>query len=414
MGDHRQDDRELDVVLFGATGFVGRLVARYLAVHAPADARIALAGRSAERLTALRDALGQLASDWPVLVADASDQDALDRLARQTCVVATTVGPYTRYGMPLVAACAEAGTSYADLTGEVLFVRETLDTWDAVARARGARVVHSCGFDSVPSDLGVLLLHEQVQADGEGELEDTTLVVTQLKGGVGGGTIDSARSTVAAVVADRSQLRLLADPYALSPDRSFEPEVGGVADRVRIRRDRDHDRWLGPFVMATFNTRIVRLSNSVQDWAYGRHFRYREFSSYGSGPLAPARAATVGVGLAGLAAGLAFPPTRALLDRVLPKPGEGPDEETLRGGRFRMEIETRTSTGARFRAVVAAAGDPGYTATAVMLGESALCLAFDRDRLPDRSGVLTPATAMGDLLVQRLRAAGFTMTVERL
>jgi short subunit dehydrogenase-like uncharacterized protein len=414
MGDRQRDDRELDVVLFGATGFVGRLVARHLAVHAPADARIALAGRSAERLRAVRDALGEPASDWPVLVADASDRDALDHLARRTRVVATTVGPYTRYGMPLVAACAEAGTSYADLTGEVLFVRQTLDTWDAVARASGAKIVHSCGFDSVPSDLGVLLLHEQAQAEGAGELEDTTLVVTQLKGGVGGGTIDSARSTVAAVVADRSRLRLLGDPYALSPDRSSEPEVGAVTDRVRIRRDRDHDRWLGPFVMATFNTRIVRLSNSVQNWAYGRRFRYREFSSYGSGPLGPARAATVGVGLAGLAAGLAFPPTRALLDRMLPKPGQGPDEETLRGGRFRMEIESRTSTGARFGAVVAADGDPGYTATAVMLGESALCLAFDRDRLPDRSGVLTPATAMGDLLVQRLRAAGFTMTVERL
>ena len=296
MGDHRQDDRELDVVLFGATGFVGRLVARYLAVHAPADARIALAGRSAERLTALRDALGQLASDWPVLVADASDQDALDRLARQTCVVATTVGPYTRYGMPLVAACAEAGTSYADLTGEVLFVRETLDTWDAVARARGARVVHSCGFDSVPSDLGVLLLHEQVQADGEGELEDTTLVVTQLKGGVGGGTIDSARSTVAAVVADRSRLRLLADPYALAPPdlRTGPPQP----DINRPTKDPITGGWLAPFVMAAVNTRVVHRSHALLGRPWGPEFRYGEAMAEGSGPIGAAKAGGLSAGIA--------------------------------------------------------------------------------------------------------------------
>ena len=413
MGEGRQGDRELDVVLFGATGFAGRLVARHLAAHAPQGARIALAGRSAERLAAVRNELGPRASAWPVLVADASDRGALDGLAGRTRVVATTVGPYVRYGMPLVAACAEAGTHYADLTGEVLFVRETLDRWDHVAQASGARVVHSCGFDSIPSDLGVLLLHQRVRDDAEGQLEDTTLVVTQLRGGVGGGTIDSARSTVAAVVADRSRVSVLTDPYALSPDRAREPEVGAVSDRVLIRRDREHHRWLGPFVMAPYNTRVVRLSNSLQDWAYGRRFRYREYSSYGSGPLAPARATAVGLGLAGLGAGLAFPPTRFVIDRVLPNPGEGPDEDTLERGRFRMEIETRTSTGARYRAVVAAEGDPGYTATAVMLGESALCLALDRDALPERSGVLTPATAMGRLLVDRLRAAGFTLTVDR-
>jgi short subunit dehydrogenase-like uncharacterized protein len=414
MGPGARDERSLDVVVYGATGFAGRLVARHLVAGAPPNARIALAGRSEERLTALRDCLGEGASAWPVIVADAADPTALDRLARRTRVVATTVGPYEKYGLPLVQACARAGTDYADLTGEVLFVRRTLDTVDAVAQGTGARIVHSCGFDSVPSDLGVLLLHEQATADGEGELEDTTLVVTQLRGGVGGGSIDSARSTVTAVVADRSRLSVLTDPYALSPDRASEPEAGAVSDRVGIRRDHVRDRWLGPFVMAPYNTRVVRLSNALQAWAYGRRFRYREYSSYGSGALAPVRAAAMGLGLAGFAVGLALPPTRAVLDRVLPRPGEGPDSATLERGRFRMEIDTRTSTGARYRAVVAANGDPGYTATAVMLGESALCLAFDRDRLPARRGVLTPATAMGDVLVDRLRAAGFTMTVARL
>jgi short subunit dehydrogenase-like uncharacterized protein len=406
--------RDLDVVVFGATGFVGRLVAQYLADNAPLTARVGLAGRSAERLNAVRAGLGPAAAAWPVMVADAADRESLDALASATRVVATTVGPYMRFGMPLVAACARAGTHYADLTGEVLFVRDSYDRWNAAAGASGARIVHACGFDSIPSDLGVLMLAQKAGVDGEGLLEDTTLVVTQMSGGIGGGTIDSARATVESVVADRSLRHLLGDPYSLSPDRSREPDLGRQPDTSRVRRDAERDRWVGPFVMASFNTRIVRLSNALQGWAYGPRFRYREDLAFGSGPLAPLRAAGVGAAMAGLVAGLAFPPTRALLDRVLPKPGEGPDQETRERGRFRMEVDTRTATGARYRAVVAAKGDPGYQATAVMLGESALCLAFDTDRLPDRSGVLTPATAMGVCLVERLRAAGFTLTAERL
>jgi short subunit dehydrogenase-like uncharacterized protein len=405
---------ELDVVVFGATGFVGRLVAQYLEDHAPQDARIGLAGRSAARLADLRGALGPRAESWPLLVCDANDDASLDALAAATRVVATTVGPYLRYGMPLVAACARAGTDYADLTGEVLFVRDSLNRLQGTAVASGSRIVHSCGFDSVPSDLGVLLLSERARDDGEGSLEDTTLVVTSAKGGVSGGTIDSARASAEAVGADRKLLRVFADPYSLSPDRGAEPDLGTQTDLAGIRRDHELGRWVGPWAMASYNSRIVRLSNALQGWSYGRSFRYRERMSYGSGPTAPVRAAVVTGGLAVGVAGMGFGPTRALLGRLLPKPGEGPDEATRRNGRFRIEIRTRTSTGARYRAVVAASGDPGYQATAVMLGESALCLALDRDLLPVRSGVLTPATAMGDALVDRLRSAGFTLTVERL
>ena len=406
-------EREFDVVAFGASGFVGRLTADYLARHAPSDLRIALAGRSAERLTAVRDGLGEVAADWPVVVADTSDTDAVQSLARSTRVVATTVGPYARYGLPLVAACADAGTHYADLTGEVLFVRDSLDRYADVARGSGARIVHSCGFDSVPSDIGVLLLAEQARSDGEGTLESTTLVVRSMRGGISGGTIDSGRAMAQAIAADRSLAKVMVDPYALSPDRAAEPDAGPSPDMVRIRRDASVGAWVGPFVMAPYNTRVVRMSNALQDWSYGRTFRYREAMAYGDDLAAPLRAVGVSAGLAVGIAGLAFGPTRAVLDRFLPAPGEGPDEETRRNGGFDIEIRTRTTSGAAYRAVVAAQGDPGYQATAVMLGESALTLALDGELLPERAGVLTPASGLGVRLAERLRAAGFTLTVDR-
>src|SRR5215213_1350085 len=178
--------RDLDIQLFGATSFVGRLTAQYLARAAPADVRIGLAGRSRERLEAVQKELGAAAADWPLTVADSSDAGAMGELARSATMVVSTVGPYRRYGFPLVEACAAAGTHYADLTGEVLFMRETIDRYDATARESGARIVHSCGFDSIPSDLGVLLLHEAVVADGAGELEDTTMMVRRLRGGASG------------------------------------------------------------------------------------------------------------------------------------------------------------------------------------------------------------------------------------
>src|SRR6185436_6611753 len=219
-------ERDLDVVLYGATGFVGRLTARYLAQHAPEGARIGLAGRSEAKLTRLRSELGPRASGWPLLVADSQDAAALAAIAGRARAVATTVGPYQRYGFPLVQACAENGTHYADLTGETLFMREVIDRFDATARESGARIVHSCGFDSIPSDLGVLALHRAVQRDGAGEMEDTTFVVERMSGGISGGTLDSLRGQLEEMRRDPAKRKISADPYALSPDRAAEPDFG--------------------------------------------------------------------------------------------------------------------------------------------------------------------------------------------
>ncbi len=402
-------DREHDLVLFGATGFVGRLTAAHLAGAAEPGVRIALGGRSLERLTALRRELPPAAADWPLVVADTSDPASVQALAASTTAVATTVGPYVRYGLPLVTACAAAGTSYADLTGEVPFVRASADAAHDLARSTGARITHACGFDSVPSDLAALLTASAARADAT-ELTDTTLVLVSLSGGVSGGTIDSLRVMVDEARRDAGTRRLLGDPYALSPDRAAEPSLGPERDVTPIGRQ--DGRWTGLFVMAPFNTRIVRRSNALQGWAYGRGFRYREVMAFGRGPLGPLLAAGTTVGVAGVGLGMALPPTRALLDRVLPSPGDGPSERTRERGHFRTETTGTAADGARYRTTVAMQGDPGYAATAVMLGQTGLGLALDD--LPGEGGVLTPATALGTLLVDRLRGAGAELTTVRL
>jgi short subunit dehydrogenase-like uncharacterized protein len=257
----------------------------------------------------------------------------------------------------------------------------------------------------------VLLLHERATADGAGGLGDTTLVA-RARGGFSGGTVDSSRALAEAVAADPSLRRVLGDPYALSPDRAAEPDLPGQRDVRSVFLDTDTGRWVGPFVMAGFNSRIVRRSDALLGHAYGPGFRYREVSGFGRGVRGRARALAVTAALGGAVRGLADPRTRPLVDRLLPSPGQGPGEAARAAGRFRMEVRTTTDSGRRYLATVAAQGDPGYAATAVMFAESALCLAGDEARLPRRAGVLTPATAMGEALVDRLRARGFTITVQ--
>ena len=400
-------DREHDVVVFGATGFVGKLTAEYLARAAGDGVKVALGGRSLEKLERVRSELGV---DWPLIAADSSDADAMKRLAESTRVVATTVGPYRKYGMPLAEACAAAGTHYADLTGEVLFIRETVERVHPVAEKSGARIVHNCGFDSIPSDLGVFLLHE---AAGE-DLEDTTLVVQALKGGPSGGTLASMTGMIDEIKSSPEQKKIAYDPYALSPDRSAEPDLGSERDIMAPVHDQDLDIWLAPFVMAAINTRVVRRSNALQGHAYGKRFRYREATGMGAGLGGRAKATAFAGGVGALVGALSFGPTRGVLDRFLPSPGEGPSEEAREKGFFKIDVHTRTVSGAKWVCHIKASGDPGYKATAVMLGESALALALDGDKLPPRAGVLTPSTGIGGVLADRLRAAGHQYEVERL
>lgn len=401
-----------DVVVYGATGFTGRLVAERLAQRAPEGTRIALAGRSTAKLEEVRAGLPERAHDWPLVLADSTDPESMTALAKSTVAVATTVGPYLSYGMPLVKACAEEGTHYVDLAGEVLFMRKTIDTYYDVAAASGARIVHACGFDSIPSDLGVLTL-----ASAAGALGNTTFVVRAMKGGFSGGTIASMRGQLEAMEGDPSLKRVAGDPYALSPSREAEPNHGKERDLMSVTHD-DKLGWFAPFVMASINTRVVRRSNALAEYRYGRDFVYREVQGFGEGVKAQATATAMTAGLGALMAGMSFGPTKPILKKALPDPGEGPDAKAREEGFFKISIHSTDSAGADWVANVAAQGDPGYGATSVMLAEAVLCAALDDEKLKADeqtidAGVLTPATAFGATLIDRLRAAGMTFEASK-
>jgi short subunit dehydrogenase-like uncharacterized protein len=404
--------RAHDLVLFGATGFVGNLIARYLAEHAPAHLRVGLAGRSRTKLEAVRSGLPVAAREWSIIEADSQDPGSLATLASGTRVLFTTVGPFARYGLPVVEACARAGTHYGDLTGEAPFIREAIDRYDELAQSTGARIVHSSGYDSIPSDLAVLLLHQAARAADAGDLTNVQLVATA-KGGMSGGTFEEMRVGIDDMRSNPALRSLAEDPYSLSPDRAAEPSTPQPADLGWVGRTDDGLRT-APFIMAPSNTRIVRRSNALQGWAYGRDLQYGEVMGMGRGPRGVILAGAMAIGLRAFGAAMTYRPTRKLLNRVLPAPGAGPSTATQLAGWFRSEVTASTTSGRRFQAVVAGPGDPGYAATAVMAGETALSLALDGDILPPVAGSLTPATALGNVLIERLRAAGHTYTLTAL
>jgi short subunit dehydrogenase-like uncharacterized protein len=393
--------RELDLVLFGATGFTGKLVAGYLAQRRPL-LRWAIGGRSKEKLEQLRVDLDL--PSLPLVVHDSLDATSMTALARRARVICSTVGPYAEWGSPLVASCAAEGTHYCDLSGEPDWVRAMIDAHHQQAVTSGARIVPSCGFDSIPSDLGVLILGEHFAKQGR-RLASARLRVTSLRGGASGGTIASALG-IAKRMRDPAVRRIVGDPYALNPEG--ERQGPDRDEPLGPRRDSATGHWLAPFIMAAANTRVVRRSNALAGYPWGRDFRYEEVFDTGAGAKGLASAMAMSAGTVAFGAAIAVVP--GLVARVLPAPGQGPDRETREHGRFRITIDGIADDGAIAHAHVAADRDPGYGATAVILGEAAVCLAGDG--LPARAGLLTPGTAMGDILIDRLRAAGIRFGVD--
>lgn len=401
--------REFDLVLMGATGFTGRLVAEHLLQRYPAGSELtwAMAGRSESKLETVRSELGEAASSIPLLVADSHDVPALESMVGRTVAVISTVGPYARYGSELVAACAAAGTHYCDLTGEVQWVRRMIDAHETAARDSGARIVHCCGFDSIPSDLGVWALQQAAVEQLGAPLDRITLGVRRMRGGASGGTIASMFQALEEGREDPSIRRLMADPYALDP--ADTPRGPKVPDQTGPRYDEDLERWTAPFVMAQVNTRVVRRSNAVLGFPWGEQFRYHETSITGRGFGARVRATATTAGLGAFMVGAALTPTRALLQRfVLPSPGEGPSAEARQNGCFDMLLVGSNAEG-KLRLAVTGDRDPGYGATSRMIGEAGAALALDGEKLSVGGGSWTPASCFGGVLVERLiEHAGMT------
>lgn len=401
-------DRPFDLILFGATGFTGALVAEQLAQHAPEACSWALAGRREAALRQIAEKIGR--PDLPILLADSDDPASLQRLAQQTRVLCTTVGPYLRYGFELARACAEARTHYTDLTGEVPFMQRTIEALHPIATRTGARIVHTCGYDSIPSDLGAWLVQQAMTQDGAPARRVRTFV-GPARGGFSGGTLASLME-VMQVAEDRRARRAMADPYALNP--ADQKQGADAWDPVRPEHDPVIDQVVAPFVMGPVNTRVVRRSHALLGQPWGPSFSYTEVMAMGRGVKGQLSAWGLTAALGATIALASKPATRELLERrVLPAPGTGPSRETREQGFFR-HLTVGLGADPAHRRMVRVVGhqDPGYGATSLMLAQASLALALDEDALPDAAGVLTPSTALGQVLVDRLRAAGMTWEVE--
>ena len=397
-------DRDFDVIVWGATGFTGRLVAEYLALTygVGRELRWAIAGRSADKLALIASMVSESqAEELPQLLADINDPDSIDQLVQKTRVICTTVGPYALYGSVMVEACVKHGTHCCDLTGETPWMRKMIDQYQTAAEVSGAKIVHTCGFDSIPSDIGVYFLQQCMRERYSAQAAEIKYRVVSSAGGVSGGTVASMMNMMDEAKIDKSIFETLRDPYALNPLN--QPRGPDGNDQMGTVYDHDFRQWTGPFMMAGINTRVVRRSNVLLNYSYGREFRYSEAILTGSGPGGYIRAllVTLGTGLMGLLAALG--PTRALLKKMLPAPGEGPSEQARNTGHFNIELlgKHALDESKNIRISVTGDKDPGYGATSKMLAESAVCLAMDS--LTEGGGFLTPASAMGDQLVKRLQ-----------
>jgi short subunit dehydrogenase-like uncharacterized protein len=403
------ESRELDVVLYGASGFVGRQTVAYFARHAPDTLRWAVAGRDASRL---REVLSEEGCEsTPVLAAEGGDARALEALAARTRVVLSTAGPFMRYGSALVAACVERRTHYVDITGETPWVRDLIDRHHAQAAADGTRIVPCCGFDSVPADLGVWLVVQHLRE--QRGIECGPLVSCyRVSGGLNGGTM----ATVF-LLHETGQMRRVADPFLLNEGPAPDEQVRAASLDPRSATYHPlFQAWTAPFFMGPINTRVVRRSASLAaSWGegYGKRFAYREYLSLGR-PGRSATARALAITEESLQWMMDMRLTRALLRWIVPKPGKGPSRQVMDRGWYRCDLAGTLPSGEVVRCRVADSGDPGNRATTRLVCESALAIALQEESLPGgptRGGVLTPATALGQVLVERLRAAGVTLEV---
>ena len=388
---------EFDIVVYGASGFTGRLVAEYLGSRsgAPGDLKWAMAGRSLEKLAAVRDEIGA-PKDVPLIAADASDPASLKDMLARTRTVLTTVGPYQLYGTDLVAACVASGTDYLDLCGEPVWMRQMIDAHQAAAQASGARILFSCGYDSIPFELGVFFLQDAAEKAFGAPVSRVKGRVRKMKGTFSGGTAASMKAIFAAAANDPTLLPMLRDPFVLTP--GFEGPKQPPGNKPLF--DEDLDMWVAPFVMANINTRNVHRSNFLLGFPYGQDFVYDEMIVAGPQETGEATAKAI------IAA------NNKLGAQGGPKPGEGPSKEERETGFFDLLFLGLAPDGRQVRAVVTGDRDPGYACTSKMIAESAICLVREASDVP--GGIWTPGAALGHRLIKRLSDhAGMIFTVEQ-
>ena len=391
-----ESSSKFDIVVYGASGFTGQLVAEYLAVHYKGDKQLrwAMAGRSLEKLASVRDAIGA-PKETPLIAADASDVASLKAMVEQTKSVISTVGPYQFYGNDLVAICAASGTDYLDLCGEPVWMRQMIDKHEAAAKASGARIVFSCGFDSVPFELGAFFVQKEARRVFGAPAARVKGRVRDMRGTLSGGTAASAKATFDAVAKDLSLVAILNDPFALTPGFSGAKQPRGNKPQY----EEDLQSWSAPFMMALINTRNVHRSNMLMGFPYGREFVYDEMVLTGPGEKGEANAKRV---------------MAANTEKTGPnsrKPGEGPSKEERENGLYDLLYIAIAPDGRQVRASVKGDRDPGYGSTSKMISECAICLLRDAPEV--KPGFWTPGAAMGDRLIKRLvDHAGLTFQVE--
>ncbi|EAY30424.1 saccharopine dehydrogenase family protein [Microscilla marina] len=385
-----------DIVLWGATGFTGQLVAQYL-LHQYGTGQAlawAIAGRNESKLKKIRTELGN--ENIPMIIADSHDRASLEAMVQQTKVVCTTVGPYAKYGDLLVELCVTQGVHYCDLTGEIQWMRRTIDQHHQQAQVNQTKIVHCCGVDSIPSDMGVYFLQKQAQKQWQAYAKEVKLRLTEVSGGVSGGTVASLDNVMEEAKKDPQVQAVLDNPYSLNP--VGQQQGNDQLELTETTYDDDFKAWIAPFVMAAINARVVRRSHALNGFPYGEDFRYDEATFTGEGITGWAKAQ-----LTSVVSNALFDPTsflKKLINPFLPDPGKGPSEKQRENGYYKMVLRGESADGKVLKVLVHGDRDPGYGSTSKMLAESAVCLA--KDELPASYGVLTPHTAMGEALLQRL------------
>jgi len=403
-------NQEFDIVIFGATSFVGDILTGYMndTYGSKGDVKWAIAGRSEAKLNAVKDKHN--AKDIPHIIADASNEQQLKDMVAQTRVVVSTVGPYALYGEPLVKVCAETGTDYCDLTGEVQWYKRMVDKYEDKAKKSGARIVHCSGFDSIPSDLGVYFTQQKAQETFGEMCSQIDMRVAKLKGGASGGTIASMVNIAKEAAKDSALRKELQNPYSICPsNHGFKTRQHNVAG---AEFDENAQCWIGPFVMAAVNTRVVHRSNALLDNAYSNQFAYSEAMMMGKDKQGEKRAKSMGRMLKWFMILAAIGPSRWILEKfILPKPGEGPTPKEQFEGKFDMRFYGQTSSGKKIITKVTGDRDPGYGSTAKMLGQAAVCLA-NIDKATKPGGFWTPASIYQEDLIERLQdKSGLTFEV---